>query len=258
MDTPPPPIIYLNDLIDGSVKPLEEWVTNEIYRLKYNIKPRHFDSHCQLVEMVQEDIRRFQAQPQFIIYNENKDTKNEEGDDVEDEEDAEDEEDIEDEENKEQEDSDDQRNETNDKTHINNQQEQNLNSRFTPNQISRHPQTLNRLHALLRYAFIEIMRYCNRHRDSGTPKLLLIEFDKLRRDKRMNVPEFKQNLLKIMFGKVQLTANLVKVWRLMCDWVTRLHLNSDKHATRWVYVSLHAYTAAQRIFITEALRNKQK
>jgi hypothetical protein len=268
MNFPPPPEIKLNDMIDGTVKTMDEWIKNELYRIRNNIKPRHFDDYCQLVDMVNEDMIRYKAQcepppsmalpPRFVpfaLYNEDEDVEEkymgEDGCDTEDED--------EDSNDDEQEDTDE------DEETCINQQEQYItksNNSIIPNHsnINHKQQTIQP--TWLCRAFIEIMRYCSVTKNNQAPKLLLIEFDKLRQDiklgKRVNVIEFRESLQKILFGKIQMTENLVKFWRLMCDWVTGPHLNSQEHALEWVNVSLNVYIAAQRLFITEVVMLRHK
>ncbi|KAI9470683.1 MAG: hypothetical protein EXX96DRAFT_365830 [Benjaminiella poitrasii] len=165
--------IKLNDLITGTVVTMDEWIQNEIYRLKNNVKPRHCQNYSELADMLQEDPCRFQHNEQAV----------------------------------------------------------------TPPP------------AWLCQVFIELMRYCvQEHSALHAPRLLLAEFDQLRIDVNLGKPidlrQVRERLWSILFGQVQLTEHLVKVWKLMCEWVTQPSLHNHQLASRWLDLSLRAYLIA--------------
>lgn len=105
--------------------------------------------------------------------------------------------------------------------------------------------------------FIEIMRYCGRvgTQSNNAPRLLLSEFEKLRQDIKLenavNAIAFRENLLKILFGKIQMTEQLVKCWKFLCEWVTGSPLQEEQNAAKWIEISLNGYIAAQRFVFAE-------
>ncbi|KAL9537655.1 hypothetical protein MBANPS3_011579 [Mucor bainieri] len=222
-----PPIIRLNDLISGTVVTMDEWIKNEIYRLQHNIKPRHFQNYSELAEMLHEDPGRFQHHyhhhlppppppsslpDEFVHSASDSDEEEEAGTDTmeqdqhaldHDEEDGDD--DDEDEEEEEEEEDDD--NDTTDQTHQQHTQ-------LTPLMKSAAAATPSPPSWLCR-VFIELMRYCDRITiQDNAPKLLLYEFEQLRNNmnlgKTIRIDEFRDNLSRILFGKIQMTEHLVQ------------------------------------------------
>lgn len=260
----PAPVMRLNDLITGTVVTMDEWVQNEIYRLRNNIKPRHFKDYSELVYMF-EDPSRFQAlsgilppAPPELIYNVPTDD-----DDDEDIEDEEDEDNIY-------------------NTHIQpvnnythfptiNKHKQAIKQEFQDDMYDMEdeedmsdeedeivpPTTLNDQlltpPVWLCKAFIELMRYCDKMPPTmlHEPKRLLLEFEKLQHEVNagqiINVNQFRKQLTTILFGKIQLTEHLVTVWKLICEWVTRPPIHNHQNALRWIDLSLSAYITAKNI-----------
>lgn len=101
------------------------------------------------------------------------------------------------------------------------------------------------------------MRYCGRvgTQTNNAPRLLLSEFEKLRQDIKLenavNAIAFRENLLKILFGKIQMTEQLVKCWKFLCEWVTGSPLQEEQNAAKWIEISLNGYIAAQRFVFAE-------
>lgn len=248
----PPPVIKLNDLISGTVVTMDEWIKNEIYRLQNNIKPRHFENYSELAEMIHEDPGRFQHHhhhlppppltEDYIHSSSSSDEEEEEEEEEVEEEygDVDDEDDDDDDDR----DDDDNDNEEQDQDETIAKQQ---NTQLSPLQPAPPPSWLCRV-------FIELIRYCDRITiQDNAPKLLIHEFEKLRMDiklgKSIHVDEFRESLLKILFGKIQMTEHLVQVWKLMCEWVTKPPLHTHQNATRWMDLTLSAYIAAQQSFI---------
>ncbi|KAG2235815.1 hypothetical protein INT48_003927 [Thamnidium elegans] len=109
--------------------------------------------------------------------------------------------------------------------------------------------------------FVEIMRYCSRAGTStNAPRLFLNEFEKLCQEVKLgntvNAITFRENLLKILFGKIQMAEQLVQCWKFACEWVTGAPLNNQKNALHWIEINLNAYIAAQRAVINEHIMRK--
>lgn len=245
-----PSVIRLNDLISGTVVTMDEWIKNEIYRLQNNIKPRHFQNYSELAEMLHEDPGRFQHHyhhhlpppppclPEDFVHSgsdsdEEEDEQQAGGDQQHDLNEPEEDEDEEDEEDEQDQDG---------QTHQQNTQLNPLvKSAATP------PSWLCRV-------FFELMRYCDRIAiQDNAPKLLLYEFEQLRitmkLGKTIHIDKFRDNLSRILFGKIQMTEHLVQVWKLMCEWVTKPPLHTHQNATRWLDLTLSAFVTAERLFI---------
>ncbi|KAG2204735.1 hypothetical protein INT46_005880 [Mucor plumbeus] len=248
----PPPIIKLNDLISGTVVTMDEWIKNEIYRLQNNIKPRHFENYSELAEMIHEDPGRFQHRHHHLpppplnedyihsssSSDEEEEKEEEEYGDVNDDDDDDDDGDDNDDDEQDTE----QQQQNQDETKAEQQ-----NTQLNPLQPAPPPSWLCRV-------FIELIRYSDRITiKDNAPKLLIYEFEKLKMDiklgKSVHVDEFREKLLKILFGEIQMTEHLVQVWKLMCEWVTKPPLHTHQNATRWIDLTLSAYIAAQRLFI---------
>ncbi|KAI8058670.1 uncharacterized protein B0P05DRAFT_478660 [Gilbertella persicaria] len=88
----------------------------------------------------------------------------------------------------------------------------------------------------------------------NSPKSLLNQFEKLRLQVKLGhsiyVNEFREKLHDILFGRIQMTENLVHAWRLMCEWVTRPPINNHQNAVKWVDLTLGAYINAQKFYIS--------
>ncbi|OBZ89196.1 hypothetical protein A0J61_02755 [Choanephora cucurbitarum] len=238
-------MMKLNDLVSGKVVTMNEWLCNEIYRLKNNLKPRHFESYGELVEMIQEDPGRFQvcntSLPPLTVntlspklaasttvstepfYSEKDQREDEElgGDEPID-------------------------------TRMNY-----TNIPLTTEYPTQYTKPTLQPPVWLCKAFIDIMEYCDNTNNitySNQPELLLKEFEELRLIVKLgnsiDVNEFRERLCSILFGKIQMTENLVHTWRMICEWVTRPPVNNHQNAVKWVNLTLGAYIAAQRYYIS--------
>lgn len=201
----PPPVMKLNDLINGTVVTLDEWVQNEIYRLRNNVEPRHFKDYSELVYMF-EDPSRFQVlnikppapPPPELIFSVPTD-------------DDDDDEDI--------------------------LEEPTMDQSIPPlwlckafielmRYCDKLPSgTINGPKTLL-LAFEEIQH--NIH--SG---------------KVINVNQFREQLSTVLFGSIQLTEHLVTVWKSICEWVTKPPIHNHHTALRWLDLTMSAYITAQ-------------
>ncbi|KAI8357359.1 hypothetical protein EDC96DRAFT_446099, partial [Choanephora cucurbitarum] len=205
-------MMKLNDLVSGKVVTMNEWLCNEIYRLKNNLRPRHFESYGELVEMIQEDPGRFQvcntSLPQLTV------------------------------------------NTLSPKPIVNTTVSTEL---FYSEKDQREDEEL----VWLCKAFIDIMEYCDKTNHitySNQPELLMKEFEELRLIVKLgnsiDVNKFRERLCGILFGKIEMTENLVHTWRMICEWVTRPPVNNHQNAVKWVNLTLGAYIAAQRYYIS--------
>ncbi|KAI8638692.1 hypothetical protein BD408DRAFT_422666 [Parasitella parasitica] len=252
-----PPVVKLNDLISGTVVTMDEWIKNEIYRLQNNIKPRHCQNYSELAEMLHEDPGRFQYHhhhhhhhhyhhhlplpplTEDFIHSSSSSDDDEEDDYQEEEDHGDGDGDKDEDEDEDEEDQDEQ-----------GEQEQETEQQNTPlNPLTPAPPP-----SWLCRVFVELMRYCDRITiKDDAPKLLLYEFEQLQVDMKLGksilVDEFRDKLLKILFGQIQMTEYLVQVWKLMCEWVTKPPLHTHQNATRWLDLSLSAYLAARQLFI---------
>ncbi|GAN08934.1 hypothetical protein MAM1_0233c08454 [Mucor ambiguus] len=253
-----PPVIRLNDLISGTVVTMDEWIKNEIYRLQHNIKPRHFENYSELAEMLHEDPGRFQHHyhhhlppplpclpEEFVHSTSDSDQEEEAGVDSTEQDQNDLDQEEEEGEDDEEEDADEDTNDAIDQTYQQHTQLTPLmkSAAATPSP----PSWLCRV-------FFELMRYCDRITiQDNAPKLLLYEFKQLRNNmnigKTIYIDEFRDNLSKILFGKIQMTEHLVQVWKLMCEWVTKPPLHTHQNATRWLNLTLCAFITAEQLFI---------
>lgn len=231
---------------------MDEWIKSEIYRLQHNIKPRHFQNYSELAEMLHEDPGRFQHHyhhhlppphpclPEEFVHS-GSDSDEEEEEKEEEEQHAGDNNSNS---NNNTQDLDEDEQDATGQTH---QQNTQLNPLTKSAATSSPPSWLCRV-------FIELMRYCNRITiQDNAPKLLLYEFEQLRINinlgRTIHIDEFRDNLSKILFGKIQMTEHLVQVWKLMCEWVTKPPLHTHQNATRWLDLTLCAFIAAEQLFI---------
>ncbi|KAG2199670.1 hypothetical protein INT47_005195 [Mucor saturninus] len=220
----PPDPVRFNDTVTGTVVTMTEWIANELYRLQNNVRPRHCEHYEELVELIQEpkllDSLTVPSQPPppLPVY-----------DDEDDDEESED-----------------------------SEKSDNIPAEATKPTHAVKPSTV-----ILCRVFIEIIRYCSRvggPQSNHAPRLLLTEFEKLRQDKKLsnavNPIAFRENLLKILFGKIQMTEQLVKCWKYLCEWVAVSRLDQ----TTWIEMSLNGYIAAQRFILAEhyIMRKYQK
>lgn len=209
----------LNDLINGTVVTMDEWVQNEIYRLRNNVEPRHFKDYSELVYMF-EDPSRFQVlnmrplnpppppPPELIFSSVQTDDDDDDEDLLE-------------------------------MEQVHTQENHNTNIPSIP------PLWLCK-------AFIELIRYCDKL-PSGTmnePKKLLLAFEELQYNihsgKVIHVNQFREQLSTILFGKIQLTEHLVTVWKSICEWVTKPPIHNHHTALRWIDLTMSAYMTAQK------------
>lgn len=240
----PPDPIQFNDTVTGTVVTMTEWIANELYRLQNNVRPRHCEHYEELVELIQEpkllDSVKV-APPPLPVYNDQEDDLEYDDDDDNDQEEE---------------------NDTNRQDNIPAETDTIATKIKTNNIPTIYKSIYNKnvkpspSTVLLCRVFIEIMRYCGRvGTQTNAPRLLLTEFEKLRQDMKLgntiNAIAFRENLLKILFGKIQMTEHLVKCWKLLCEWVTGTPLEEHQHAMKWIEMSLKAYIAAQRFVFAE-------
>ncbi|KAI9263913.1 hypothetical protein EDC94DRAFT_517972 [Helicostylum pulchrum] len=223
----PPDAFKIKDTLTNTVVTITEWISSELYRIQNDVRPRHCENYEQLTEIIEE----------------------EEEDTDEDQEDQEDE--AEEEENEEEQDEIIQEDipvETNNNNTIHN--------KIIPTSCIKINNTRLKTYGFLCRVFIEIMRYCSRAGTStNAPRLFLNEFEKLCQEVKLgntvNAIAFRENLLKILFGKIQMAEQLVQCWKFACEWVTGALLNTQKNALYWIEINLNAYIAAQRVVISE-------
>lgn len=213
----PPDPVRFNDTVEGTVVTMTEWIANELYRLQNNVRPRHCEHYEELVELIQEP----KLLDSLTVPPSAPPPLPVYNDDDEEEE------------------------------------GDNIPAEATQTQTAVKPTSV-----ILCRVFIEIIRYCSRvgTQSNHAPRLLLIEFEKLRQDKKLsntvNPILFRENLLKILFGKIQMTEQLVKCWKYLCEWVAVSRLDQ----TTWIQMSLNGYIAAQRFILAEhyIMRKYQK
>ncbi|KAI8364616.1 hypothetical protein BD560DRAFT_425473 [Blakeslea trispora] len=238
-------MMKLNDLVSGKVVTMNEWLCNEIYRLKNNLRPRHFESYGELVEMIQEDPGRFQVgnaslppstintltvNPNITVdisaepLNTEKDQSRYE--------------------------------ELVDDDTIDSCMNF-TNIPLTTEYPIQHTKPTLQPPVWLCKTFINLMEYCDKTNYvtySNQPELLLREFEELRLIVKLgnsiDINKFRQRLCDILFGKIQMTESLVHTWRMMCEWVTRPPVNNHQNAVKWANLTLGAYIAAQRYYIS--------
>ncbi|KAI8885824.1 hypothetical protein K501DRAFT_331683 [Backusella circina FSU 941] len=250
---PPRPYeIQLKDLILGTAVGLNEWISRELKRLQENQQPRHCHDYEALMEII-EDPTRFQihALPPGINIPPmqpapHRDYYDDDGED----------EYVDDDEEEEEYDDDDTDSintttTTTTTTSTNTNTTNNTNTTTATKPSSSPPLWLCKV-------FAELLRYCKRaSKQVSAPKMLLNEFEKIRNDIKLgntvDVRLFKEKLLTILFGKIQMPQHLVPAWKQMCEWV---YTSMDEQS--WLKLTLNAYTVAHKLCITEILlRHRQ-
>ncbi|CAO3636017.1 unnamed protein product [Mucor hiemalis] len=266
----------INDTVSGTVVTVNEWLRNELLRLQNNIRPRHCETYDVLVSFIVdprllEPLKAPNPCPLMFTLPLNSFTSEEEdedGDDIEehDEENIEEWDEVEagssDEEGSEEDESDDDM--------IDDDHSKNIPIILsaTSHQCQHGPnlpsfQTHRKLSTTLCRVFLEMMRYCGKVSTTinNAPRLLLSEFDKLRQDVKnkqaINAVEFRDKLLKLLFGKIQMTEYLIKCWKFICEWVTRPPLQNQTHARKWIEMTLSAFVAAKKLFLKEHIHDRQ-
>lgn len=220
--------IQLKDHILGMAVGLNEWIQRELARLRRNEMPRHCESYDTLIDVI-DDPTRFQSMEAVSNMNQGC-CCDDDG--------------ISDDENV---------------------SSSNCTFASDPDRNVK-PETQSKSKTMspppiwLCRMFVDLIRYCNRGsttiHTTSAPKLLLNEFEKIGNDKRrgstINIQLFKERLLAILFGKIQLTQYLVKSWKAMCEWVS----NSQIHDSEWLELSQNAYFIAQRLCIYETTHHR--
>ncbi|GAA5803375.1 hypothetical protein HPULCUR_008854 [Helicostylum pulchrum] len=265
----PPDAFKIKDTLTNTVVTITEWISSELYRIQNDVRPRHCENYEQLTEIIVDTrlLEPLRVAPPLLpihadqeiiymdqdVYDDDDDNDNEEEEEEEDtDEDQEDQEDeAEEEENEEEQDETIQEDipvETNNNNTIHN--------KIIPTSCIKINNTRLKTYGFLCRVFIEIMRYCSRAGTStNAPRLFLNEFEKLCQEVKLgntvNAIAFRENLLKILFGKIQMAEQLVQCWKFACEWVTGALLNTQKNALYWIEINLNAYIAAQRVVISE-------
>lgn len=208
--------IQLKDCISGQTVSLNEWIKHELLRIQNNIEPRHCHSYSELVQVIEEPFR-FQV---------NKASKSSHDD-----------------------------------------------CSAPLSHLSDNPTFISscaaQLHSLenirkslmgdnrrqltsthLCHAFLKLLPYDNH---AQSPRQLLHEFDKLRLNMKQQRPVdpfvFKEKLMSILFGKIQLTEQLVKPWQLICEWITAATESCDeKIAHQWIQLVGSIFIIAKRLY----------
>ncbi|GAA5812277.1 hypothetical protein MFLAVUS_005728 [Mucor flavus] len=260
----PPDACKIKDTLTNTVVTITEWISNELYRIQNDVRPRHCENYEQLTEIIV-DTRLLEplrvAPPPLPIFSGqeiirmDQDDYDDDDDDNEGEEDEDTDEDQEDEaEAEEEQDETIQEDipvETAAATNNNT-----IHNKIIPTSCIKINNAHLKTYGFLCRVFIEIMRYCSRAGTStNAPRLFLNEFEKLCQEVKLgntvNAIAFRENLLKILFGKIQMAEQLVQCWKFACEWVTGAPLNNQKNALHWIEINLNAYIAAQRVVISE-------
>lgn len=277
---PPKPVNdRINDTVSGTVVTVNEWLRNELLRLQNNIRPRHCETYDELVSFIVDpkqldplkaaNLSPVNNLPPPLNSSANVEEEDEmDGDDMEECDEEINEEWDEVEANSSGEDESEEEGIDQDMQDVNSKK--NIPSDF-PSSItfcqressSPSSQTHRKLSTTLCRVFLEMMRYCGKVSTTinNAPRLLLSEFDKLRQDVKnkqaINAVEFRDKLLKLLFGKIQLTEYLIKCWKFICEWVTRPPLQNQTHAMKWIEMTLSAFVAAKKLFLKEHIHERQ-
>jgi hypothetical protein len=243
---PPRPYeIQLKDSILGIAVGLNEWIRRELKRLQENQQPRHCHDYEALMEII-EDPTRFQIHPLPPGVNippmqsvPSRDYGQDDYEYVEDDDGADADDDDDDDEDEEYDDDD-----IDSITATNTTISNTTNTTVKPS--SSPPLWLCK-------AFAELLRYCKRaSKQVSAPKMLLNELEKVRNDIKLgttvDIRSFKEKLLTILFGKIQMPQHLVPAWKQMCEWV---YTSIDEQS--WLKLTLNAYVVAQKLCITEII-----
>lgn len=260
----PPDACRVMDTIANTVVTITEWINHELYRIQKDVKPRHCVNYEQLTAII-EDTRVLDplrvAPPPLPIFSD-QEVFDYENNDEEDEEEESDEHDDECNDNEDFEEDDEEGTEEEQDGTIHKDIPVDVaaavdttNYKIISTTYSKNSNLDIQSFKVLCGIFVRIMRYCSRTKTMNAPRLFLNEFEKLRLEVKLgnivNAIIFRESLLKILFGKVQMTKQLAECWRLACKWVTVEPLNDQKNALRWIEISLNAYIAAQQVVITE-------
>ncbi|CAO3692744.1 unnamed protein product [Rhizopus stolonifer] len=208
----PPYEVQLKDFISGQTISLNEWIQHELFRIQNNIEPRHCQSYSELVQVIEEP-SRFQTH-RIPLTNSGSAAPNA------------------------------------------------LPYFFSSCAAQLHnlenirrsliaDNTKQPTSTILCHAFLLLLQSC---RNTRSPRQLLYEFDKLRlamkQKKEIDPTNFRVKLMSILFGKIQLTEQLIKPWQLICQWMA----TSDS-SQQWIQLSTGIFIIAKRLYIKKITLN---
>ncbi|KAG1465202.1 hypothetical protein G6F46_002469 [Rhizopus delemar] len=199
--------VQLTDFISGQTMSLNEWIKHELTRIQNKIEPRHCPSYSELIQVIEEPFR-FQSD------------------------------------------------------------KRSNSSAASPSQTS--PNTMfyssyaAKLHVLERiktnlipetelptsahlYRAFFLLLQSNVH----SPQQLLSELDRLRLALKQKKPidsfRSKTRLMRILFGKIQLTHHLVRPWQIVCQWFAILH-QAPHLIFHWIQLTLAIFVVAKTMY----------
>ncbi|KAI9276016.1 hypothetical protein BY458DRAFT_506777 [Sporodiniella umbellata] len=211
-DKPIPNEIQLKDFISGQTISLNEWIQQELFRIQHNIEPRHCKTYSQLVQVIEEPFQ-FQAQKVPMISNSSAGH--------------------------------------NTLTHFFSSCATQLHKlenirRSLVADPTKRPTSTNLCHA-----FLHLFQSCT---NTHSPRHLLTELDKIRvamkQKKEISPSVFRVKLMDILFGKIQLTKQLIRPWQLVCQWMAMTDNNS-----LWIQLSTGIFVVAKKLYLKKMALN---